>query len=227
MTRTLVGHFSDSRQAQAVVQELERSGFTAEDLSYVSSDGSGRFAQPSAGERLGSTGAVKGAAVGGVSGLLLGLGALAIPGIGPVVAAGQIAVALAGAGVGAAAGGLIGALTDLGISKPDADRWAQAVREGGTLVLVRVSDDCADRARSVIASHEPVDVAEHKPAVHESGGFDPSDPHSRAADYGDEGGSSQWGQRVLRPDRIADRTVSRDADPVSGSEWSKGGRGRG
>jgi hypothetical protein len=225
MARTLVGHFNDSQQAQAVVQELEQHGFTADDLSYVSSDGSGRFAQPSGGGRNETSGTVKGAAAGSVSGLLLGLAALAIPGIGPVVAAGQIAVVLGGAGAGAAAGGLIGALTDVGMSKADADRWTQAVREGGTLVLVRVNDDNAGRARSIIASHEPVDVAEHDPAVHESG-LDPSDPHARPANYGEEGGSSQWGQRVLRPDGIADRTVSRDADPVSGSEWSKGGRGR-
>jgi len=153
--------------------------------------------------------------VGGASGVLLGLAALAVPGIGPLLAAGPIAAALAGAGVGAATGSLLGALSDLGIPEKDAQRWANAVEGGGSLVAVRVNEETATRAAEVLHNHRPEAIDQHQPAIKETGGeFDPGDPHSSSPNFGDEGGSSQWGQTVLRvedgEEKIAERTVSRD-----------------
>ena len=91
------------------------------------------------------TGAGIGATAGGVVGLLTGLGLLAIPGVGPVVAAGWLVAMAAGAAVGGTAGGIVGALTQAGTSQEDAYLYAEGVRRGGTLVSARVAD--ADRAR--------------------------------------------------------------------------------
>ena len=85
-------------------------------------------------------GAVAGTAVGGGLGLLAGIGALAIPGVGPVVAAGWLVATLAGAGVGAGAGGLLGALTGAGVGEEESHVYAEGVRRGGSLVSVRVPD---------------------------------------------------------------------------------------
>lgn len=86
-----------------------------------------------------ATGATAGGAVGGTLGLLAGIGALAIPGIGPLIAAGPIMATLAGVGAGAAAGGLIGALVGMGIPEYEAKRYEGAVKDGGTLLSVHCS----------------------------------------------------------------------------------------
>ena len=90
-------------------------------------------------------GAGIGGVAGGIIGLLTGLGLMAIPGVGPVVAAGWLASTAAGAAAGGAAGSIIGALTQAGASEEDASAYAEGIRRGGTLVSARVPD--ADRAR--------------------------------------------------------------------------------
>jgi hypothetical protein len=101
--------------------------------------------------------------VGGLAGVLIGLGALVIPGIGPVIAAGPLATVLAGlagAGAGAVAGGVLGALVDLGIPEETAGYYAEGVRRGGTLVSVRVEDQYTDKALDILNRHNPVDLDE-------------------------------------------------------------------
>ncbi len=85
-------------------------------------------------------GAGIGAVAGGIIGLLTGLGLMAIPGVGPVVAAGWLASTAAGVAAGGATGGIIGALTQAGTSEDDANAYAEGVRRGGTLVSARVPD---------------------------------------------------------------------------------------
>ena len=89
-----------------------------------------------------------------------GLGALAIPGVGPVVAAGWLVATVTGAGLGAAAGGLLGALTGAGLSEAEAEAYAEGVRRGGTLVSARVEEDRADRALAVLDRHGSIDLDE-------------------------------------------------------------------
>lgn len=99
-------------------------------------------------------GAGLGAAFGGLVGLLAGLGALVIPGIGPIVAAGPLASTLAGATVGAATGGLVGALSEIGVPEEEARHYAEAVRRGGTVIAVRAVDEhMVDRARVIMDRH--------------------------------------------------------------------------
>jgi hypothetical protein len=98
-----------------------------------------------------ATGAGTGAAVGGVLGWLIGIGAIAIPGIGPLVAAGPIVAALAGAGAAGATGGLVGGLIGTGIPEIEAKRYAGRIREGGYLISVHCDDsEWAKRAEEIL-----------------------------------------------------------------------------
>jgi len=189
MAKTVVGLFDTAAEAQSVVQELINSGFERNDISLVANDAKGEYASyrevgatgSSTAEGAGA-GAVGGGVLGGVFGLLVGVGALAIPGIGPVLAAGPLAAALGaagastlvGAGIGAAAGGIIGALVGAGIPEEDAGFYAEGVRRGGTLVLAKASDDMAQRAYDVMRRYGAVDVDERSGSWRETGwsGFD-------------------------------------------------------
>jgi len=121
-----------------------------------------------------AAGAGIGAVVGGLGGLLVGLGALAIPGIGPVIAAGPIVAALAGAGVGAVTGGVIGALVDLGIPEESAHEYAESVRRGNVLVAAQVADNRADEATRIMQRQGLVDIKREAEGWRSSGwkGFD-------------------------------------------------------
>jgi uncharacterized protein (TIGR02271 family) len=179
MAKTLVGLFDNFPEAQSVVQELVNNGVAREDISLAANDATGeyaKYADSNASEMSGTaTGATTGAVVGGLGGLLIGLGALAIPGIGPIVAAGPLIATLTGAGVGAVAGGLIGALTDIGIPEEEAGYYAEGVRRGGTLVTVRADDHLADRAVEIMERHNAVDVDQRAASWRESGwsGYNP------------------------------------------------------
>ena len=121
-----------------------------------------------------AAGAVTGGVVGGAAGLAASLAGLAIPGIGPIIAAGPIVSLLTGAGVGAVAGGLIGGLTDMGVSQSDAEYYAEAVRRGGALVTVRADDARAERAAEIMRAHGVVDIERRAEQWRERGwtGFD-------------------------------------------------------
>jgi uncharacterized protein (TIGR02271 family) len=119
-------------------------------------------------------GAGIGAAIGGIGGLLLGLGALAIPGIGPVVAAGPLAAALTGAGIGAATGGIVGALADLGIPDEEAHMYSESIRRGNTLVVAQVTDSRVNEAAQIMERGGLVDLDTHSKQWRSEGwrGFD-------------------------------------------------------
>jgi uncharacterized protein (TIGR02271 family) len=165
--RTVVGLYERFEDAQRVIQALVDEGFKHEDISLITGDEKGDYAKQldkhsKKGDKDVSEGAGAGAGVGavlgGLGGLLVGLGALAIPGIGPVIAAGPIVSTLAGAGIGAVAGGLVGALIDLGIPEEDAEFYAEGVRRGGSLVVVTTDERYSERAASVMNRFNPTDV---------------------------------------------------------------------
>lgn len=177
MAKTIVGLYDDFATAQQVVQDLLDAGFADEDVSIVANDTAGdlsrqRTVSKEDDSTLGTgtgVGAGTGAAIGGIGGLLIGLGALAIPGIGPVVAAGPIVAALVGAGVGAVVGGLVGALVDMGVPEEDAHYYAEGVRQGGTLVTVSTPDHMVDEAVMIMERHHPVDIDERGSTWRETG----------------------------------------------------------
>ena len=131
-----------------------------------------------------ATGAGIGAAVGGAGGLLAGLGIMAIPGIGPVVAAGWLATTLVGAVAGAATGGLIGALVDAGVSKEDAEVYSEAIRRGGTLVTVQAEDSMVSKVDAILDRHQPIDALSRRKEYTGTGwqGYDPkAEPYDLSA----------------------------------------------
>lgn len=169
MASTVVGLFDTFPSAESAVKDLVSTGIRREDISLTASNAAGEHAlegQPAAehGTHAGSgaaTGAGIGAVVGGalgITGILAGLGMLAIPGIGPILAAGPIAAALAGAGIGAVTGGLLGALVGMGIPEEHAHMYAEGVRRGGTLVTVTTDDAHAGPAADILNQHGAVDI---------------------------------------------------------------------
>ena len=183
--KTVTGLFDTYSAAEAAVSSLEAAGIPSSEISLVSNNSDGRYKDDSDAAEGAGTGAGIGAAVGGAGGLLTGLGLLAIPGVGPVVAAGWLAAtaagAVAGAVVGGATGGLIGALTESGVSEADAHVYAEGVRRGGTLVTARVDESRQADAEAILKGSNWVDPALRRRNYEEGGwkGFDPSlDPYS-------------------------------------------------
>ncbi|MBN9446594.1 MAG: hypothetical protein J0I67_06755 [Bosea sp.] len=150
MTQTITRSYDTYESARIVVEQLEAAGFSNSEISLV-----GRHEK--ADDSNGGEGAGIGAALGGAAGLLAGLGLIAIPGIGPVVAAGWLASTAAGAVAGGATGGIVGALTSAGASEDDANYYAETVRRGGSVVSVRTSDDRAPAAEAIMDGATPID----------------------------------------------------------------------
>lgn len=121
-----------------------------------------------------------GAAVGGGAGLLAGLGLIAIPGLGPVVAAGWLAATALGAVGGAVAGGLVGALVNAGVSEEDAHTYSETVRRGGTMVIVKYNDGEEANVIDALDGASPVDISTRR-AQYEAEGWRAFDP--KAEEY--------------------------------------------
>jgi hypothetical protein len=136
MKRSVLCLVDTEIQADAIVEKLRSAGFSENDISVLFPDkGSTRdFAHKK--ETKMPEGATAGGAIGGTIGLLAGIGALAIPGLGPFIAAGPIIAALSGGAIGAGVGGLTGALIGLGIPEYEAKRYEGKVKEGGILISV-------------------------------------------------------------------------------------------
>jgi uncharacterized membrane protein len=182
MVKTIVGSFDSFNEAHRVADDLRAAGFLDSDISIVANNASGEYREDA---RVRDTdkdasatakGAVTGAVVGGGAGLAASLAGLAIPGIGPIIAAGPIVATLAGAGTGAVAGGLIGGLVDLGVPENDAQYYAEAVRRGGALVTVRADESRADEVTDILRSHGAIDIEGRVERWRESGWerFDPA-----------------------------------------------------
>jgi len=156
---------SDSEaQAQSIVTQLKNAGFSNNDISVLFPDKSGTkdFAheQHTKAPEGAATGAGTGGALGGALGWLVGIGALAIPGVGPFIAAGPIVAALAGAGVGAAVGGLTGALVGMGIPEYEAKRYEGKIKEGNVLISVHAENsDEVTRAKDIFERNGAHDIS--------------------------------------------------------------------
>lgn len=182
----IIGLFNSRWEAESAVQQLVNSGINCDSISIVSRyENEDKRDLKSEDDTSGAAkGAGIGAALGGVGGLVAGLAGLAIPGIGPVFAAGPIAAALGGAlggaGFGAAAGGLIGALTDMGVPEQEAIHYEDAVRQGRTLLIVRADDAAgAERVVRTLENCGAIDIDEEADldwrGVHEGAPGSPSE----------------------------------------------------
>jgi hypothetical protein len=186
MTVTISRLYDRYADAERAVTALESAGIPNSDISVVAnnsdewySSGTKDRDRDGVDDRAESAGkgAGIGAGLGGAAGLLAGLGLLAIPGLGPVVAAGWLAATAVGAAAGAATGGIIGALTEAGVSEEDAHTYAEGVRRGGTLVTARVPD--ADRAKlDAILDQSSVNIRDRR-AMWQKSGWQRFDPESK------------------------------------------------
>jgi uncharacterized membrane protein len=139
--RNVVGVYETEQEAIIAIEELVKQGYDKQDICVIGkdlknvnyiADETGTVAEETA-----ATGALAGGTLGGLTGLLVGVGALAIPGVGPIIAAGPIASSLIGAVAGAGLGGLTGALIAIGIPDDEAEHYGKSVKEGKILVLTK------------------------------------------------------------------------------------------
>jgi uncharacterized membrane protein len=161
--RIVVGIFDRQAQAEEMISQLEQDGFTREDISIIMQQ-PGTRTEAGAGKTKAHEGTVVGVSAGAVLGGVAGLAALAIPGIGPLLAAGPIAAALGAMG-GAALGGLVGSFTGLGIPSEEAKQFDAAVRAGQAVVAVKVADRRAEeRAQAIMQHYHPRSVGSYNQA---------------------------------------------------------------
>ena len=187
MSKTITRLFDNYSDARNAVEELERLGISHDDLSIIANNAESTHGEHHAhghthtdGDHDGvndhgdvTRGVSTGALLGGAGGFLAGLGLLAIPGLGPIVAAGWLAATAAGAGIGAAGGAatgsIVGALKNAGHSDEEAHVYSEGVRRGGTLVSARVPDDLAIEAEAVLHRNRSVDAQTRGAAYRETG----------------------------------------------------------
>src|SRR6202522_818803 len=158
------GIYATPATAEAAVDHLITKGFTNSAISVLlpDDDSTRAFAHEKntkAPEGT-TTGVTTGGVIGGALGLLAGIGALAIPGVGPLIAAGPIMASLAGLGVGGAVGGLIGALVGMGIPEYEAKRYEGRVKDGGVLLSVHCdTSDAVSRAKDLLKQTGAEDIS--------------------------------------------------------------------
>ena len=165
--KTIAALFDDFETAADAVRRLEREGPRPIDICIVSHNRDDRYShyveRPSGEAGEGddvAIGTALGAVLGGSAGLLAGLGLMLIPGIGPAIGAGTFLATLVGAGAGAALGALAGSLADAGIDPDKAEAYAEGVRRGSTLVVVRTSEDNVEAVVQLLDEAGAIDMDE-------------------------------------------------------------------
>lgn len=162
--KAVFGIYKTASQAESSVDRLLAAGFGNNDVSVLLPDSKStrEFAHEknTKAPEGAATGVAAGGAVGGTLGLLAGIGALAIPGVGPLIAAGPIMGALAGLGVGGAVGGFVGALVGMGIPEYEAKRYEGRVKDGGVLLSVHCdTNEEVDRAKDILKQTGAEDIS--------------------------------------------------------------------
>ncbi|MBZ9798340.1 hypothetical protein [Mesorhizobium sp. ES1-4] len=177
--KVVIGLFDNHEDANEAIDELGGTGVPLSDISIVASGANGWYADHrSRATEDAAAGAGIGGLIGGAAGLLAGLGIIAIPGLGPVVAAGWLAATATGAAgaaaAGGATGGIIGAMTNSGVPERDADVCAEGIRQGGTLVVAKVEDQVVPNAEQILRARS-VDLVERRSQYEAAGwtGFHP------------------------------------------------------
>lgn len=179
-------------QAESIVNDLRVAGFGDDDISVLFPDKTGThdFAheQHTKAPEGAATGAGAGGVLGGALGWLAGIGALAIPGVGPFIAAGPIMAALGGAAVGAALGGITGALIGMGIPEYEAKRYEGKIQAGNILISVHVPDHTkATQAREIFEKAGADDISTTSEAgVPKSQSYHQGERPARAESWGKE-----------------------------------------
>ncbi len=149
-------------QAEQIVTRLQAAGFPSDEISILLPDTEGKHDIAHVKATKAPEGATMGVAAGGVTGgvlgLLAGIGALAIPGVGPFIAAGPIMAALGGAAIGGTTGGIVGGLIGMGIPEVEAKRYEEKLRTGNYLIAVHAEDDREDVAKEIFENAGAHDI---------------------------------------------------------------------
>lgn len=153
--KAVIGVFSDRDSAEKAVKQLRSQGFNTEEINIISK-GQNNSDSKTYEDDI-TDGALTGGTLGGIGGLLVGAGALAIPGIGPIIAAGPIAAALSGAVAGSIAGGLI----DWGIPAETSQKYEQSVAQGNILAVIRSDAAKVQQAAQILRQNGASDVESH------------------------------------------------------------------
>lgn len=160
MKKAVTALYNSYETAERVVEDLTRAGFPREDISIVANDASGEH-----GTRYVVNDDVRGsegASVGALAGAVVGIGAMLIPGVGPVLAGGPLIAGLVGAATGAVTGAITGGITasliNFGVSEDAAGYYAEGVRRGGTLVVVQADESRVQQAEMVLDRYDMVDL---------------------------------------------------------------------
>ncbi len=206
--KTVVGLFETLEQANEAWEALIGSGFEKGDISVIAHNGDVEIHDEAT-----TAGATGGAILGGSLGILAGLAALTIPGVGPALVAGPLVGGLVGAGAGALSGGLVGSLVDAGVAEEDAAVYWEGVRRGGALVVVNTAGDPADTdaAVAILNNQGAVDMKNRGGEWREQGwqGY-----HTEATPYTDEQRQRYHKLEVLNEDDLTEEEL--DAGEMSG-----------
>lgn len=213
------GIYSTQAGAEAAVDALKNAGYRNTDISVLlpENEGTKDFAvhKDTKAPEGTTTGVVSGGVIGGTLGWLAGIGALAIPGLGPFIAAGPIMGLLGGMGAGGAVGGLVGALVGMGIPEYEASRYEGRIKQGGILLSVHCDDsDWVKRAKQILEQTGAEDIAS---AGEASADFAKSDkPMPRSAS-----GTTTYTERetvVNSPDYVEEVDRPREV-PIKGRDY--------
>jgi hypothetical protein len=164
MAKVVYGIYTDRMHAEEAIDAMRTAGFRPEDISVLLPENVGTkdigYEKHTKAPEHAAVGGAAGGVVGGALGWLVGIGALAIPGLGPIVAAGPVLAAMAGFGAGSVLGGLTGALTGMGIPEYEAKRYEGRIRSGGSLVSVHCDSDVwTKRAKEMLAHTGAEDIS--------------------------------------------------------------------
>lgn len=164
MVKAVVGVFRSEDRAKEAITELKRQGFDEREISLIARENKGRGGGEGAGagenesftmsEQNVGDGAITGGAIGGIAGLLAGAGAMLIPGVGPIIAAGPLAAFL----TGIVGGGLVGGLVDFGIPEERGRHYEERVKRGDILVTLKAGEDETSKIASVLKRFGAEDV---------------------------------------------------------------------
>jgi len=164
MSKSVFGIATSHGQAEQIVERLQNQGFARSEISVLMPDTGGTrdvgHVKATKAPEGATTGAATGGVAGGVIGLLAGIGALAIPGVGPLIAAGPIMAALSGAAVGATTAGVVGGLIGFGIPEIEAKRYDEKLKKGNYLVAVHAHESKdVDRAKEIFKNAGAEDIS--------------------------------------------------------------------
>lgn len=177
--KTVVAAFPTMAEAERVARDVEELGIEKNDISIIAGNDAGKHEEYLKKPTGTGAAAASAASFGGGVGIVASLIALAIPGVGPVIAGGAMATVLTGLGVGAAAGGLVGAFTNMGVSHEEAPLYEEAVRRGGVVVAVHVNEPMELEVARVMDEHGARDLHAEADVWRASGW---SNPHPYPSD---------------------------------------------